>query len=178
LKICSSVVEKPNAGEKNFLVQRSIMVGNRVFGHSLILCIASALVMTPWGTLGADLVFGWQGHIAIGKVPVFYWAICLCLILGSITSILNYLGLTNLSSVLMFGLFGFATACSLVAAFQHLVFGTVGTGSVLAIILGLFGVAISPADKPVAQRAAEPRGKKSQDAESFEYPERKKKLAA
>ncbi|MCC6508807.1 MAG: hypothetical protein IT423_06850, partial [Pirellulaceae bacterium] len=27
------------------------MVGNRVFGHSLILCMAAALLFAPWGTL-------------------------------------------------------------------------------------------------------------------------------
>ncbi len=89
------------------------MVGNRVFGHVLILCMAFALLVTPWGSLPktdptikpaiqndllkaslrldvptdpmrTQLVSGWNGNVAIGGLMIPYWAIIGCLAMGSI----------------------------------------------------------------------------------------------
>lgn len=177
------------------------MAGNRVFAHSLILCIASALLLAPWGTLrveiprppagpvlqpiwiqadqqagpqhpspqkligrpdqqqasgGEELVFGWQGAIALGQVRVAYWAICLCLMTGALASALNFLGWTRLPSLFMFACFGFTAACALVAAIQHALLGNVGTGSVLAIACALTGLLLSPADEVNESAEVEP----------------------
>ncbi len=155
------------------------MVGNRVFGHSLILCMAIALLLTPWGSLPPDdftlakpdqsrvieapqrfadfqdanriLVNGWNGNVAIGQVMIPYWAIVACLGLGSLIASLNWLKFTQLSSVLTFAIFGMAAACSLVATIHFAIAGEVGTGSVLAITCALAGLALSPSDSPAEQ---------------------------
>lgn len=156
------------------------MVGNRVFGHALILCMACALLMTPWGSLPQDdptimpavkngalaaslrfgnetvavqsaLVSGWNGNVAIGRLMIPYWAIIACLAMGSLVSCLNWLRFTQLSSVVTFALFGLAAACSLVAIFHMAISGEVGTGSVLAITCALAGLAMSPSDAHAGQ---------------------------
>ena len=186
------------------------MAGNRVFAHALILCIASALLLAPWGTLrddvprppagpalqpiwiqadqptiatgraplppsdrqhgqwqyslqqhgeqqhgdrqdgqraagGEELVFGWQGAIALGQVRIAYWAICVCLMTGALASALNFLSWTRLPSLLIFACFGFTAACALVAAIHHALLGSVGTGSVLAIACALVGLLLGAA---------------------------------
>jgi hypothetical protein len=184
------------------------MIGNRVFSHSLILCIASALVFAPWGTLSVkpdadrvppaiepvriqgtrplmpsvlaadardeaaearqEMVFGWQGTVALGQVHVAYWAICLCLMIGALSSALNYVGWTRLPSILIFACFGMTASCSLVAVIQHGLLGTVGTGSVLALVCALIGLALSPPDE-VAKRT---------ESEAVQMPARRYRSAA
>lgn len=156
------------------------MVGNRVFGHALILCMAVALLLTPWGSLPQDdptiqpsvrsevitqslrfveassdaeaqLVSGWNGNVAIGRVLIPYWAIVACLALGSVVSSLNWLRFTQLSSIVTFALFGMAAACALVSIIHLAVAGQVGTGAVLAITCALAGLAMSPSDSVSAR---------------------------
>lgn len=93
-----------------------------------------------------ELVFGWQGAIALGQVRVAYWMICLCLMAGALASALNYLKCTTLPAVLIFASFGFTAACSLVAVIHHALLGSVGTGSLLAIAAALVGLLMSPPD--------------------------------
>lgn len=155
------------------------MVGNRVFGHALILCMAIALLLTPWGSLpkndptiipavqndvlsgslrlasNADesqvqMISGWNGNVALGGLLVPYWAIIACLAMGSLVASLNWLRFTQISSVVTFALFGFTAACSLVSIIHFAVAGEVGTGSVLAITCALAGLAISPSDAPTS----------------------------
>ncbi len=154
------------------------MVGNRVFGHALILCMAVALLMTPWGSLPSNdptivpavqnnalaaslrfaeadqpqtqLVSGWNGNVAISRALIPYWAIVACLAMGSLVASLNWLRVTQLSSVITFALFGMAAACSLVSIIHLAIAGEVGTGSVLAITCALAGLAMSPSDPPAA----------------------------
>lgn len=154
------------------------MVGNRVFGHALILCMAVALLLTPWGSLPSNdptiipavhndaltaslrfvdidqaqtqLVSGWNGNVAISRALIPYWAIVACLAMGSLVASLNWLRVTQLSSVITFALFGMAAACSLVSIIHLAIAGEVGTGSVLAITCALAGLAMSPNDPPAA----------------------------
>ena len=155
------------------------MVGNRVFGHALILCMAVALLLTPWGTLPSNdptiipavqndvlaaslrfaesdrpetqLVSGWNGHVAISRALIPYWAIVACLAMGSLIASLNWLRVTQISSVVTFTLFGLTAACSLVSIIHLAIAGEVGTGSVLAITCALAGLAMSPSDPPAAE---------------------------
>ncbi len=156
------------------------MVGNRVFGHVLILCMAFALMVSPWGSLPKTdptivpvveselldasldfpnpsdpmqtrLVSGWNGNVAIGGLLIPYWALVACLAMGSIISSLNWLRFIQLSSIVTFALFGMAAACSLVAIIHFAVAGEVGTGSVLAMTCALAGLAISPSDATEAK---------------------------
>jgi hypothetical protein len=93
------------------------------------------------------LVFGWQGSIALGKVYIAYWALCVCLMIGAVASALNFLTWTRVPSVLIFAAFGMTAASALVATVQHAFVGAVGTGSVLAIACALFGLLLSPSDE-------------------------------
>lgn len=153
------------------------MVGNRVFGHTLILCMAAALLLTPWGSLPPNdftltgsqpateslqrfaelqdanrvLVSGWEGNVALGRIMIPYWAIVACLGMGSLIASLNWLKFTQFSSVVTFAIFGMVAACSLVAIIHFAIAGEVGTGSVLAITCALAGLAMSPSDSPAAQ---------------------------
>lgn len=155
------------------------MVGNRVFGHALILCMAIALLLTPWGSLPSNdptivpavqsdslnaslrfadaehsetqLVSGWNGNVAISRALIPYWAIVACLALGSLIASLNWLRVTQISSVVTFALFGMTAACSLVSIIHFAIAGEVGTGSILAITCALAGLAMSPSDPPVAE---------------------------
>lgn len=156
------------------------MVGNRVFGHALILCMAIALVLTPWGSLPQDdptlrlaihsdvitnslrfaespetssyrMVTGWNGNVALGRLLIPYWAVVACMAMGSLVSGLNWLRITQVSSVVTFTLFGLSAACSLVSIIHLAVVGEVGTGSVLAITCALAGLAMSPSDPPIQE---------------------------
>ena len=155
------------------------MVGNRVFGHALILCMAIALLLTPWGSLPSNdptiipavhndslaaslrfaetdqgetqLVSGWNGNVAISRALIPYWAIVACLAMGSLIASLNWLRVIQISSVVTFSLFGMTAACSLVSIIHFAIAGEVGTGSVLAMTCALAGLAMSPSDPPVAE---------------------------
>jgi hypothetical protein len=97
-----------------------------------------------------------------------YWGIIACLAMGSVIASLNWLRLTQISSLVTFALFGMATACSLVATLHFVLAGQVGTGSVLAITCALAGLAMCPADPPAASMPVIHR---------YQSPERKREAA-
>ncbi len=171
------------------------MVGNRVFSHCVILCISLALLFAPWGTLtqwpsAEDLlasdgqavpteltIYGWQGAITLGPMKLAYWSICAFVMLGSMTSALNYLRWTSLSSIIMFTCFGMGAACSLVALIQHAMLGTIGGGSVITLACALIGLAFSPSDPPVEVKQSLPNALPAQDQKPIRAPHDQRRAA-